>query len=159
MIRILALACVLALSVIFWPGLKFAASTAFRDPIARNSSAEIRVPRTWNSLADEKAIAAFTPCFTVFCRKIRSSMEIRVQPAFIGQEDAWLLRTQQTMKILTTAEPTVTPLGSFKCIESQDQTASACIGFGTGLIGAFKGASSDLEAFHATLQSARIPNH
>jgi hypothetical protein len=154
MIRILALACVLALAVSFWPGLKFAASSAFRDPVAHNSSAEIRVPRTWSSLADEKAIAAFTPCFTVFCHKIRSSIEIRVQPAFIGKEDAWLLRTQQTMKIMTTGAPTVTTLEKTKCIESEDQTASACIAFGSGLIGAFKGAHSDLEAFHEIIHSA-----
>jgi hypothetical protein len=162
MIRLLALACLLALAVIFWPGIKFAASSAFRDPIARNSSAETHVPRTWSSLADEKAIAAFTPCWTVFCKKIRSSMEIRVQPAFLGREDAWLLRTQQTMKILTSTAPTVTaldsPAGKIKCIESPDETKSACITFGSGLIGAFKGSSSDLDAFHKTLQSARIPN-
>lgn len=161
--RLLALVCLLALAGVLWPSFKVVASSAFRDPIARNSSAEVHVPRTWNSLADEKAIAAFTPCWTVFCSKIRSSMEIRVQPAFIGREDAWLLRTQQTMKIMTTVEPTVTaldsPAGKIKCIESPDETESACIANGSGLIGAFKGAPSDLDAFHATLQSARIPNH
>jgi len=155
MIRLLVLTCLIGPALIFWPGLKFAASSPFRDPIARNSSAEVRIPRTWSSIADDKAIAAFTPCFTVFCGKIRSSIEIRVQPAFIGREDAWLLRTQQTMKIMTTGAPTVTTLDKTKCIESEDQTASACIAFGTGLFGAFKGDRGDLEAFHEVMRSAR----
>ncbi len=163
MIRVLLLIGVAALCVVFWPGLKFAVSSAARDPLTRNGSAEIVVPRTWNSISEDSALAAFTPCWTVFCSKIQSSMEIRVQPAFIGQEDAWLLRTQQTMKIMATSPPTVTTLessaGKIKCIDSTEGTESACIAFGSGLIGAFKGAGSDLKTFHTMLLSARALNH
>jgi hypothetical protein len=163
MIRGLLLICVAALCVIFWPGLKFAASSAVRDPVTRNGSAEIAVPRRWSSIAEDSAIAAFTPCWTVFCSKIRSSMEVRFQPAFIGQEDAWLVRTQQTMKIMATSPPAVTtlesPAGKIKCIESSEGTESACIAFGSGLIAGFKGAESDLKTFHSMLVSARALNH
>lgn len=162
MIRVLLLVCVAGLCIIFWPGIKFAAASAVRDSVTRNGSAEIAVPLTWNSIAEDSAIAAFTPCWTVFCSKIRSSMEVRVQAAFIGQEDAWLIRTQQTMKIMATSPPTVTtlesPAGKIKCIESTEGTESACIAFGSGLIAGFKGAGSDLKTFHSVLLSARALN-
>jgi hypothetical protein len=164
-VRTLSLLCLILLCAVFWPGVKLAVSSAVRDPVVRNKKIEIVVYRTWSALRSESSIAAFTHCWTTLCSKVRSSMEIRVQETFVGQEDAWLRHTEKTLKERRTYATVVSTLesraGTIKCVEPRggtgtDVAESLCIGIGSGLVAAFQGVGPDLKAFHSMLASLKF---
>jgi hypothetical protein len=97
-IRTLILLVPILLYVIYSPGIKITRRLILRNRIVRAAGIELLAPRLWSPLIDESGISAFTPCLTVFCSEIRSSMSIQIVNGFKGRDQAWIARTERMLR-------------------------------------------------------------
>jgi hypothetical protein len=157
--------CVLPLvlfSVVYSPALKSSAGSVIRSHAVEAGGVEVVVPRGWSSLADSSVVAAYTPCLTVFCSGIRSSMEIRTIAALQGYEEGWMSRAESVFaerRLATLGTRTLeSGAGVMRCIGAKDGAVIlwACMANDSGVVATFKGSPSDLNDFYRMLGSTKV---
>ena len=147
------------------PALNSAGASIFWKKAVRAGGVAVVVPRWWKSLADTSVLAAYTPCLTVFCSTIRSSMELRIVPALQGYQKGWMSRAESVLaerRFASLGTRTIeTGAGVMQCLGAKDGDAQgvvlwACMANDSGVVATFKGSPSDLNDFNRMVVSTKV---